>query len=272
MTTKTTEVSIVTVGMNHISYLKDFFHSLYYTAKPLVTFEVIYIDNCSKDGSVEFVTANFPEVKVMQNKKPQGFARNNNLGVKHSTGKYIAIINPDVIFTPLCIDHLHRYLNDNNNIGILVPKLLNKDMTVQYSVRRFIDLKTLLTRIFYMGNDKVYSELTDKYLLKDFDTELIQKVDWAIGAAMFLEKTTFDKLNGFDEDYYLYVEDEDLCLRSWKKNLPVYYLPTSIMIHAHQKSSNKVIFGKKMRMHFNSMVIFFFKHNILFKSYSFMDK
>lgn len=92
-------VSIITVGMNHLIYIKELYRSIYAKeTKPNVSFEAIYVDNCSKDGSVEFLQKEYPQVKIIRNRTPKGFGENNNIGALASTGKYLAIINPDVSF------------------------------------------------------------------------------------------------------------------------------------------------------------------------------
>lgn len=254
--------------MNHLKFIKNYLHSLYEVCKPLISFELIYVDNCSNDGSIEYVHQNYPQVKIIENKKIKGFATNNNIGVKNSKGKYILFLNPDIILLPDAVDKLYFYLKENKSIGILVPKLLNVDLSIQFSFRKFMNLKIIFYRFFHNNKCNLKSKITQDYLLTNFDRNKTQPIDWAIGAAMFLTKEWFNQLNGFDEGYFLYVEDVDICLRNWKLGLPVVYYPESVFIHAHQKSSR---FGwKKFKlMHIKSMLRLFFKHNLFFKSYNF---
>jgi len=258
-------VSIITVGMNHVNYLKNLLKSLYVDNSTSIDFEFIYIDNCSTDGSVKFIQDNYPQVKLNVNINIKGFSENNNIGVRISKGKYIAIINPDVVILKKSIDNLFDFLNEHPNVGIVVPKLLNVDGTIQHSVRGFISPKTLFWRLFYKGREKSSNKILERYLQKDINTAIIQPVDWAFGAALFLSREFYNELNGFDEDYFLYMEDVDLCLRSWKKNKPVVYLPTSQMIHNHLKASSKL--GKKTWIHYKSMSHFFRKHGFKIQSY-----
>ncbi|MGX5687381.1 glycosyltransferase family 2 protein [Arcticibacter tournemirensis] len=256
-------ISLVTVGMNHLPLLKQFLKSVFYDSPPSISFELIYVDNCSTDGSVDFIKLNYPDIKVIVNKKPFGFAYNNNLGVKSCNGEYIGIVNPDIVLLPGAIDKMYHFLLNNQNVGIVVPKLLNIDLTTQSSVRKFITLKILINRILHNGNDDVDSFVTRDYLMKDFDSNRAQPIDWALGAAMFFKREWYEVLGGFDEGYFLYVEDVDICLRSWKAGRAVIYFPDSVMIHAHQRSSSKG-WNKKKKMHMKSMVRYFLKHNILF--------
>ena len=148
------QISIITVGMNHLSYLKPLLASIYGENEPKTPFEMIYVDNCSTDGSVEYIRANYPQVKVIVNTEPLGFGENNNKGVFASTGKYIAIINPDIVMHSGSLDRLFNFAESHPDVGIIVPKLLNPDGTFQYSVRGFISLSILLARIRTKGNDK----------------------------------------------------------------------------------------------------------------------
>lgn len=151
-----------------------------------------------------------------------------------------------------------EYVEKHPIIGITVPKLLNPDGTVQYSVRSFITLKVLFSRFLSKGNDQTTSKIVNKYLCKSMDTTKIQPVDWAIGAALFMRRDFYAFLGGFDQNYFLYMEDEDICLRSWKCNRPVVYFPESIMTHNHLRGSSKI--GRKALLHLQSMFVFFKKH------------
>ncbi|ADQ78570.1 glycosyl transferase family 2 [Paludibacter propionicigenes WB4] len=254
------QVSIITVGMNHLDYIVKLYQSLFRDNKPTINFEAIYVDNCSTDGSVEYITINYPSIKVIQNQQPCGFGENNNIGVFASRGKYIAIINPDIILFKGSLDKLFHYAESSNNFGIIVPKLLNSNLTFQHSVRSFINLKILFYRALSRGKDESINSIIYNYLRKDIDVSQCQFVDWALGAALFLSREHFARLKGFDLDYFLYMEDEDLCLRSWKLGKPVIYYPESTMIHNHQRASSK--FGKKTLLHVKSMLMYFKKHGL----------
>lgn len=254
------QVSIITVGMNHLAFIKNFFASVYCEEGLDVDFEVIYVDNCSTDGSVEFVQQNYPAVKIIQNSEKLGFAANNNNGARIATGKYLAIINPDIVLKKDSLKVLFDYAENNSNWGILAPKLLNADGSLQFSARSFISLKVMFCRMFTFGKDKSENESVNSYLRKDIDVSKIQAVDWAIGAALFVRKDFFDELGGFDQSYFLYMEDEDLCLRSWQHNKAVIYVPTSEMSHIHLRTSSKL--GKMTFIHLKSMLTFFRKHGV----------
>lgn len=262
-------LSIIIVGMNHLHYVKRLMQTLFIECRPKVEFEVIYVDNCSVDGTEEWIRNNFPQVKIIENKIPLGFGENNNKGVKFSSGEFVAIINPDIEIRDDSIDIILDYMKKHVQVGIVAPQLLNPDGSIQCSYRRFITIKSLFYRFLSNGKDSSNNEEVRKYLCKDMDCNKEQYIDWAIGAALFLKRDTFDMLGGFDTSYYLYMEDEDLCLRSWQNNKPVVYLPESKMIHNHLRASKKI--GKKMFMHIKSMITFFRKHGLNVKRCSQME-
>lgn len=253
-------ISIVTVGMNHLKYIKSLLNSLYGDGKPESSFEMIYIDNCSSDGSIDFIKEYYPSVRIIENTMPCGFGENNNKGAALANGKYIAIINPDIILEKNSLDNLYKYSENVKYDCIVVPKLLNLDRTLQYSVRGFITPWVFIMRFLTLGNDKTTNKTVENYLCKNINTDQIQFIDWAIGAALFLSTDLYKKLNGFDPSYFLYVEDVDLCLRSWDMGSPVIYYPKSEMIHNHLRASTKI--NKRTLNHIKSILIYFFKHGI----------
>ena len=252
------EVSIITVGMNHKAYIKSLLNSLFVKNKPLIPFEMIYVDNCSNDGSVEYIKEYYPEVKIIVNKKPKGFGENNNTGVHHAKGKYIAIINPDIVLLQNSIDNLYQYIKSNDQIGIIAPELLNPDGTHQFSVRKFITPSIFIYRLFSGLKDSASNKKVEEYLCKNIDIRKKQNVNWVIGAMFMMTKTKYKELDGFDTKYFLYMEDEDICLRCWQKGYSVVYYPKSQVIHNHQRASSKL--GKKSFIHIQSLLKFFIGH------------
>ena len=225
------QISVITVCMNHLKYIRELYRSLYADESgPKVLFEAIYVDNCSTDGSVEFLKKNYPQVIIIQNKEPYGFGKNNNIGAEVAKGKYLAIINPDIKVKPGSLDALYRYMEANPGVGMSVPHLFNADGTHQYSIRGFITPSLFIARILTHGKDSANNPKMKRYLCKDIDVEKEQPINWAVGASLFLPKALFRKVGGFDLDYFLYMEDEDLALKVWKSGHPVMYVPTSQMI------------------------------------------
>ncbi len=157
------DVSVVTVGMNHLPYLKTLLASLFQTQASPLSFEMIYVDNCSHDGSVDFLQQHYPAVRIIRNSTVKGFGENNNIGAQYARGKYIAIINPDIEMINNSLHKLYSFAEQLPYQAILVPRLLNPDGSHQPSARQFMTLRIFLTRFFGRGNDRMagknYSEL-----------------------------------------------------------------------------------------------------------------
>ena len=248
-------------------YIKELYKSLFpEETKPTVSFEAIYVDNCSHNGSVDFLQREYPQVRIIKNTSPKGFGENNNIGAFASTGKYLAIINPDVSLRKGCLDILFGLMEKNQEVGIAVPHLFNKDMTHQFSIRGFITPMIFVNRVLSHGKDDAMNKEVEKYLCKSIDVDKVQPVNWAVGAALFISREMYSKLAGFYKDYFLYMEDEDICLRSWQMNRPVVYVPQSQMVHNHLRASAKI--GKKAFMHFKSLRTFFKKHGYSIPDYA----
>lgn len=255
------KISIITVTMNHLHLLKQMLDSLFYKYPPKVSFELIIVDNCSTDNTKEYITKNFPDINYIENDYIAGFAENNNKGVKLAKGEYILILNPDIIILENSIDKLYNYLSNNDKVGIVAPQLLNTDLSIQHSMRKFITPSILIARLSTKGKDNSKNKKVKEYLMSNINITKPTEVDWCMGAALLFRKTFYDELNGFDENFFLYVEDMDICHRCWKTGKSVVYIPESQMIHAHQRSSRKL--NKKTIMHIKSMIYFFRKNKFV---------
>jgi GT2 family glycosyltransferase len=257
------EISIVTVTMNHLTLLKQMLHSLFITCLPETSFEVILVDNNSTDGTVEYVRKEFPAIRVIENKQTYGFAKNNNIGASQAQGNYILILNPDIILLPDAVDILYNYLRENESVGIVAPKLLNPDLGIQYSARNFMNIKLLIYRIFTLGRDNTRNITVQAYLTPGLSGEQPATVDWCLGAALLFRSAFYRELGGFDEHFFLYVEDADICQRCWFAGKSVVYHPQARMIHAHQRNSAR--FSKKTLIHLQSHYYFFRKNHFKIK-------
>ena len=179
---------------------------------------------------------------------------------------FVHILNPDIILSPGAIDGLHRFLESHAEVGIVAPRLENPDGSLQFSVRRFPTLRILLSRILTRGDDSSDDRQVQSYLLKDLPHDRPTPIDWCMGASFLIPSTLYRQLAGFDEGFFLYVEDMDLCYRCWQSGHPVIYLPTSAMTHVHQRSS--MHFNKKTYIHLRSFWHFFYKNRFRVKSFT----
>jgi len=227
-----------------------------------IEYEIIIVDNNSSDNTCEIISQiNNSNVKLIKNKVNKGFAQGNNKGFKVCNGEFILILNPDIIITPNThIDELIDEYNKNEKIGIVAPKLIYEDGRVQESARSFPNPIVLLIR--GLGLENIYRnfEFYKKFLLLDKNDNLPTYVDWVIGAFVLIKKDILIEHNGFDDNFFMYYEDADLCLRLKKTNYKILYVPQYEAIHQYQRESSKKIFSKLKFYHIKSIIIFFSKH------------
>src|SRR5271156_2883128 len=130
------DISVVIVAWNAKHYLELCLESLA-EAPPMRSMEVLVIDNASGDDSVEMIETKFPWVKLIKSKENLGFAKGNNVVIRQCQGRYIALVNPDVIVLPGCLDALADFLDQHPKVGNVGPRVLNPDRSLQCSCRRF---------------------------------------------------------------------------------------------------------------------------------------
>jgi N-acetylglucosaminyl-diphospho-decaprenol L-rhamnosyltransferase len=225
--------------------------------------EIIVVDNDSGDD-LSAVKVLYPEAKIIQSEKNLGMGGGNNLGAKNSTGEFILILNPDTVVQGDSIIKLHQYLKDNKQAGIVGPKLLNPDGTLQFSCLRFPKLHTPILRRTFWG--RFFPGHVDNFLMKDFDHAAVKEVDWLMGSSLLIRRDILEK-DGFifDETFFMYFEDTDLCRRTKKKHgYQVVYYPGAAVIHDHaRESAEKPWFiapfvDKLAREHIKSWMKYFF--------------
>ena len=195
--------------------------------------EIIIVDNCSTDGTVEFVKENFPSVKIIERRENLGYGAGNNLGVKHAEGDYIVILNPDTIVEVSWLKELLKPLKENKLIT--TPKILIYDSSA-INACGTIPHFTGLTFVRGLGAE------SNDYQKQGY-------VNGLAGCCFAIRKDDFRILGGFDENFFLYAEDSDL---SWKANLNgfrVLYVPTSVIRHDYtlKVAPQKIYFLEKGR-------------------------
>jgi len=199
--------------------------------------EIIVVDNGSSDDSVEAVLKTFPQVKLIENGENLGFAKANNIGMAGSTGKYVCLINSDVSVGKGCFDVLCDYLDANHKIGIVGPKILNPDLTLQDSCRKFPSLRNNFSPALSLNKIFPKSELfSDEHMLY-FPHDRICRADYLSGCFLMVRKQAIDEVGLLDERFFIYNEEVDWCKRFWEKGWEVVFLPAASAIHRRAASS-----------------------------------
>ena len=227
-------VSVVIVGWNAKHYLELCLESLA-KAPPRRSMEVLVVDNASTDGSVEMIEAKFPWVKLIKSSENLGFAKGNNVAIRQCQGRYIALVNPDVIVFPGCLDALADFLDENPKVGNVGPRVLNPDMSMQSTCRRFPTLWNnfcsatgLSTRFkssrFFAGEHMFY-----------FPHDRTLTVDVLVGCFSMIRREAFDTVGLLDEDLFMYGDDVDWCRRARNAGWQVVFYPGGQAIHDRGK-------------------------------------
>ena len=232
---------------------------------PKISYEIIVVDNASGDGVGEMLKEEFPHARFIQSETNIGFAAGNNLGMERAGGRYIMIMNPDIIVNSGSFEALVHFMDENPDVGLAGPKLLNPDRTIQDSAYRFPRTATPVYRRTMLGKVPAGKREVSRYLMKDWDHKSSMEVDWLLGACLIARKIALDEVGPFDERYFLYFEDTDWCRRFWERKWKVAYVTSSVMIHFHRRESADTpliqsLFNKITREHIKSSIKYFLKY------------
>lgn len=233
-------------------------------------YEIIVVDNNSEDSIGEILAWQNPEVIFIQNKRNLGMGAGNNLGVKKALGKYIIVMNPDTIAFSDTFRLLFDFMEANKDVGVVGPLQYNPDRTIQDSCFRWYNLFTPLYRRTPLGDLNVGQKELNRVLMKDFDKTYTKEVDWLLGSFLFCRAEALRQIGLFDERFFLYFEDADLCRRFWNKNWKVVFFPTAKIIHNHARESAndpwyKFFVNQAARQHVISWIKYFKKWGVASK-------
>lgn len=228
------DISVVIVGWNARRYLELCLQSLV-DSPPRRSMEVFVVDNSSADGTSEMIESRFPWVKLIKSSENLGFSKGNNVGIRQCRGKYIALVNPDVIVLPGCLDALADFLDQYPGVGNVGPRVLNPDMTLQSSCRRFPSLwnnfcdASGLAGIFkqsrFFAGEHMFYFAHDRTLV----------VDVIVGCFSMIRREAFDAVGLLDEGLFMYGDDVDWCRRCWNRGWEVMFYPGAKAIHDRGK-------------------------------------
>lgn len=256
------DVAIVTVSANKL-------HEACLTSVRRVLDEVpfrtrfILVDNASTAFDARtYVKQYLPDSIVILREKNYGFGASCNRGAREVDADYYFFLNPDTrIDDPLMLVRLRDFLQRYPQAGIVAPKLLYMDGRVQETCRRFPLWYTPVAQRTSLLSEHKTDEHRRFFLMEDFDHAKHRLVDWVQGSAFMIDGKLFHEIGGFDERYFLYYEDVDLCRSCWVRGRPVYYLPDAVLYHAYAKDSargegalNQIFRNPQTRAHISSWI------------------
>lgn len=234
-------------------------------AEPRASYEVIVVDNHSGDGCLEMCAAQFPWVVTVASDANRGFGAGNNLGIAKASGSAILVLNPDIALFPGQIDALLACLHTHPRAGIVGPQLCYPDGTTQDSCFRFPRLFSPLYRRTWVGRLPFARRELDRFLMRDYHRTVPQSVDWLMGACLLLRRAALNEVGRFDERFFMYFEDLDLCRRSWQLGWEVWYVPAARLVHYHQRQSAEhggfsALWYPPARQHLRSALAYYRKY------------
>jgi N-acetylglucosaminyl-diphospho-decaprenol L-rhamnosyltransferase len=228
---------------------------------------LVAVDNASADGTREFLRAAAEgerAVRLVEMPRNAGYATAVNRAAAEVPGKDLLLLNPDVEPSGTdAVERLRALLADRPRVAVAGPRLLYPDGGVQPSARRPASLVAMLGSLSPANRVGPLVRRYQRYLAVSY-SDVPTAVDWVIGAAMLIRRRAFDELGGWDEGFFLYMEDADFCRRCARAGWKVVYLPAATMIHAYARASSdsdaSVRTSAARRHHFASLARYWRKH------------
>lgn len=231
------DLSIIIVSWNAREYLLKCLESVILETADHLT-EIIVVDNASTDGSPEMVKEYFPDVKLICNDANYGFAKANNIGIKQSSGRYLCFINSDIIVLKGSIDRMVVYIRQHPEVGMLGPKTLNPDRTLQPSCMGFPTLWNIFCRALALDSLFPESKLFGGRLMAFWPHDTIRTAEVLNGCFWMVRRDALDQVGLLDEYFFFYGEDIDWCKRFREVGWKVVFFPDAEAIHYGGGSSS----------------------------------
>ncbi len=231
------DVSVIVVNYNAADFLVGCLNSI--ASQTGITSEVIVVDNGSRDSSLDVIKGNFPWVMLIANESNLGYARANNIALKACKARYVYFLNPDTEVMEGAFRRMINFMDLHPEIGLAGTRVVNPDGSLQSSIERR-----------YPGERHVKKELRD----------LKGNIAWVLGATMIARRTVIRDLGGFDEDFFLYGEEQDLCLRIRKAGWAIGYVDEAVVVHWGGQSERENMPAEVWKKKFQSELIFYGKH------------
>lgn len=264
------KTSVVIINYNTKDILKSCLQNL---AELNEAKEIIVVDSASKDGSAEMVKSDFPNVKLIALEQNRGLSVGGNIGAENAVGEYILYLGSDAFPKKNVIKGLEEYFDRNLDVGMASAKLVLRNGSLDMDAHRgFPTPFTALVHFAFLDRIFKKSKLFDRYFLGYEDLSKPHEIDLCISHFMFMRKTVLENINGWDEDYFVFGEDVDMCYRIKQAGWKIMYLPqfeathykgSSVGIRKESQDITPASVETKlrmMRMKANGMESFYNKH------------
>jgi GT2 family glycosyltransferase len=232
-------LSIVIVNWNTTGLLKNCLRSIY-ACPPDGDFEVIIVDNASKDFDSAAFTREFPDTHLIVNQDNAGYARGNNQGFEIAQGERILLLNPDTEVKEGSINTLLRFLDDHSEAAGVGCKLVRPDGRTDRSCRGFPSPVGVASE--YLGLSKIFpgSRFFGSYRMTYFGYDRVSEVDQPMASCFMISRKALEDVGGLDEDFPLFFNDVDWCYRAKQKGWKIYFTPEAEVVHLGGASTKQV--------------------------------
>ena len=210
--------------------------------------EVIVVDHGSSDGTLDAVERRFPDAIVLR-RENRGYGAGLNAGMHAATGEYFLLLNSDAWAEAGAVERLVRFADEHPSAGLVGPRALNPDGTRQLTVRGFPTLWRLATEYLFLRKLAPRTRALNAFYAGGRDLSRTQTVEWVMGFAMLVRRKAIDDVGGFDEGFFLFSEETDLCRRLWDAGWEVWYLPDAEFTHVAGASHGGRLFDENVRGH-----------------------
>ena len=252
------KLSVVIVNYNVKHFLEQCLCSLEQAAAG-VDHEVIVVDNASTDGSTEYITSRFPDIKWMACRENNGFSKGNNIAIAQAKGEFILLLNPDTIVTKEAIEGCVEFMETHADAGACGVYMQRTDGTFAPESRRALPTPFVaFCKMSGLSSLFPKSRKFGRYYMQYLNKEEINPIEIISGAYMMLRRSTIEKTGTLDESFFMYGEDIDLSYRILKEGYSNYYLPHRIL-HYKGESTNKSTY-RYVHTFYRAMQLFFKKH------------
>ncbi len=253
------KLSVIIVNYNVKHFLEQCLHAVLRASEQLET-EIFVVDNASVDGSCHMVREKFPTVRLLENKVNAGYSAANNQAIRHASGEYILLLNPDTVVEEDTFTRTLRFMEEHPDAGGLGVKMIDgKGRFLPESKRGLPTPWVAFYKIFGLSKLFPRSKRFGRYHLTYLDENSVSKVDVLCGAFMLLRRETLAKTGLLDEAFFMYGEDIDLSYRIVQQGYTNYYFPESTIIHYKGESTKKDSINY-VKVFYNAMIIFAGKH------------
>lgn len=218
-------LSVIIVSWNTRELLSDCLKSLVPECPERT--EIFVVDNASADGTVQLLRAQFPAVRVLANASNVGFAAANNQALRQAQGEFVLLLNPDTLVKRGAIHALVQFMRAQPRAGAAAPRLLNSDGSLQISCEPAPTLFSEFWRLFHLDR----FQRRASYAPARWQSEEPQQVEVARGACLIVRRALFEQLGWFDEQFYIYSEEVDLCQRLREAGYEIYWLRRAQVVH-----------------------------------------